>query len=107
MKVSNNKLFSYLGYSIKSRTIVFGYENIIESKKHVRLIIYNDELGENSQKKILKYAEEKKIPIYRVKSEFLLLYLGGRNCKCVGLTDENLASAAECELKTMEVVING
>ena len=98
----NEKIAAYIGFSVKSGKILYGYESVISSAKKVRLILCDGALSENSRKKVLRYAEEKNIKRYDI--DGLSEYFGGKPIKCVGLVEEHLASATEKELlKNSEV----
>ena len=97
---TKNKLGTYLGFSIRSGKILYGYENLIAARKRVHLILLDDETGESTKKKVVSFAEKNAVNIYVLPSGELSAYCGGKNVKCLGLTDINLASAAEKELKT-------
>ena len=91
----NPKVATYIGFSIKSGKILYGYEKVIAART-VKLILCDPALSENSSKKVQSFAERKKIPVIVV--ENLAEYFGGKQIKCVGLVEEHLASATEREL---------
>ncbi len=91
-----NKVFTYVGFSIKAKKIIFGVDNIVTSKKIAKVVLYSDSLSENSLKKLLEYAKLKNIDAYRLD---LSAVLPNKNCKALGLTDSNLAEAVKSELK--------
>lgn len=91
----NAKVAAYIGFSIKAGKLIYGYENVIASKK-VRLILCDTGISENSMKKVQRYADEVKINVITI--EDLAEYFGGKPVKCIGLVEENLASATEKEL---------
>lgn len=92
----SGKVNSYIGFAIKARKIIFGVENITTYRKKLHLILLDVSLGPNSAKKILRYATERQLPIlnYDINS-----ILGERNCKALGIIDQNLALAIFNELK--------
>ena len=92
----NAKIASYIGFSLKARKIIYGYDSILASKKRISLILCDVSLSENSRKKVVRFAEERNIPLYLI--EELSEYFGEKRIKCVGLTEEHLASAIEIEL---------
>ena len=103
----NDKLFSYVGFSIKSGKILFGYETVIESGKKVFLVLCDASIGRSAKNEIAFYAKNKNVPIAYLPESALSEYCGGRKVKCVGLTDEGLALASKRELyKLSEVVID-
>ena len=90
----NDKLATYIGFSIKSRNILYGYEKVSATRKAVYLILVDEAIGESSAKKIASCAEKRNIPIYSLQKDRLSQYCGGRNVKCIALTDRGLASGA-------------
>ena len=92
----NPKVSAYIGFSVKSGKIVYGYESVIAAKKKVRLILRDASLSEHSAKKVERAASEANIKIITVDN--LAEYFGGKEIKCVGLVEEHLASATEKEL---------
>jgi len=92
----NEKINSYIGFSIKSGKIVYGYENVILSKKKTFLVLCDEALSENSLKKVERFSQEKNIKLYKING--LSEYFGGRQIKCVGIGEEHLASAIANEL---------
>lgn len=103
----SDKLFSYIGFSIKSGKIVFGYESVISAGKKVCLILCDSAIGRSAKNEITFFANNEKIKIAFLPENDLSYYFGGRKVKCVGLTDEGLSLASERELnKQSEVVIH-
>lgn len=96
-----NKVKSYLGYAIKSRNIIFGYDNILSSKIKPFYIVISSTLNEKMTNKLLRFADEKNIKIKKLTSYRLEDFVMRENCKVVALTDVNLASALECELSSI------
>ena len=92
----NPKIASYIGFSVKARKVVYGYESVLLAKKRIYLILCDKSLSENSLKKVVRFGEQ-----YDVKWRLiddLSDYFGGKAIKCVGLAEEHLASAIETEL---------
>ena len=98
----NEKIATYLGFSIKSRKIVYGYEGVLNAKKKLFLVLCDRDLSENSLKKVTKYAELKSIALRMASG--LPDYFGGKVVKCVGIAEEHLASAIETELNKLSEV---
>ncbi len=92
----NSKVNTYIGFSIKSGKIVYGYENVILSKKRTYLVLCDQSLAENSLKKVTRFVAEKGIQMLLIDN--LSEYFGGKAIKCVGIGDEHLASAIANEL---------
>ena len=98
----NEKIAAYLGFSIKSRNVVYGYESVLTAKKMIFLVLCDKELSENSLKKVEKHVETKKITL-RIMTG-LTEYFGEKAVKCVGIAEEHLASAIETELNKLSEV---
>ena len=92
----NEKIAAYIGFSIKSRNVLYGYESVIASGRKCRLILCDRALSENSLKKVDAFAAKMGIKRYCI--EALSDYFGGKPVKCIGLVEEHLASATENEL---------
>ena len=92
----NEKVNAYIGFSIKSGNIVYGYESILLNIKRIYLVLCDKGLSQNSLKKVERFVAEKNIKSYLI--EDLPIYFGGRQVKCVGIGEEHLASAIENQL---------
>ena len=101
----NNKLATFIGFSVKSRNILYGYESILSARKKIFLILLDEAIGESSRKKVLSFATKKSIPIYDLEKDGLSALCGGRNVKCIALTDAGLASGAKKAIITTSEVI--
>lgn len=90
------KIKSYIGFAIKARKALFGLDNITDYRKRTYLILIDESLSPNSTKKLTRHAEEKNIPLvpYIIDS-----VLPEKNCKAIGIIDQNLAAAILNELK--------
>ena len=92
----NSKIFTYIGFSIKSGKILYGYESVIANKKKTFLILCDQALSERSLKKVQRFAAERSIEMRLIRD--LSEYFGGRSIKCVGIAEEHLALAIRNEL---------
>ena len=95
--MNNNKVGSYIGFAIKARKCLFGYDAIYKSQK-VQCIIYSDDLSEKSAENLRYYAERNEIPIYSIGSAELKDYVSRDGVKAIGITDINLAGAIDSQL---------
>ena len=87
-----NKLISYVGFAIKSNSIIKGVDDLTKSKKKVWLILKSEGLGVNSKEKLEAFTKSKNIETIALREDvFKTLNLAG--VKVVGLTDKNLANA--------------
>lgn len=90
--MQNNKFEAYIGFSIKSGNILFGSDKILESRKRLSIVIFDETTNVKIVNKLLTYSENMKCTL--IKSKILLKDLTKRdNVKVVALSDKNLASA--------------
>ena len=83
-----NKIDSYIGFSLRNGTAVLGLDKIEVCRKKIYLIVYSQDLKDNSLKKLTKYATLRDCPMITYDLSFL-----NRGCKAIGLCDANLAKA--------------
>ena len=91
----NEKVAAYIGFSIKSGKIVYGYDNVISSRKRIYLVICDETLAQNSFEKVSRACALKRVPVLTIQG--LSEYFGGKLIKCVGLAEPHLAEAAAIE----------
>ena len=88
-----SKAETFIGFSIKSRKIVWGLDNVLKSRPTPKLIIACKTLTENSEKKLTTYATQKGVKVLKLIDKTLNMVVGRENCKVIALTDTNLAKA--------------
>lgn len=84
-----SKTKTYLGFAIKSASIVFGYDNIVKKSHKIKLIIACSLINEKTLNNIKKLNK----PLIRLVCVTLSELLERDNVKVVGLTNENLSQA--------------
>lgn len=90
--MQKNKFEAYIGFGIKSGNIIFGSDKIIESRKKVPLVIFDESTNVKVVNKLISLSDYKKFAL--IKSKILLSELTKRdNVKVLGMMDKNLASA--------------
>lgn len=87
-----NNITSYLGFSIKNRSMVFGLDNLLSCHKHLYVIIIGDDLTEKNYNKILAFAQGRNCTLAKVSGTFGVL-VNRPTCKLAGVTDRHLAQA--------------
>lgn len=89
-----NKICTYLGFAKKSGNLFMGSETcIINMKKDkVKLLIVAEDCAENSKKKLVKCAENHKVP-YRIfgETDVLSHAAGSPGRTSFAITDDNFA----------------
>lgn len=87
-------MHTYLGFCIRSGKIVYGVDNIAETRKRVYLIIADCSMSENSFKTLVKEKERLGCPLLKTTEQGLLEKLVHRpSVKGVAIKDNHLASA--------------
>lgn len=90
--MQKNKFEAYIGFGIKSGKVVFGSDKIIESRKNIPLVIFDETANVKVVNKLISLSDYKKFAL--IKSKILLSELTKRdNVKVIGMIDKNLASA--------------
>ncbi len=91
--MEKSKIETYLGFSIRSRRIIFGTEMISRQKKGVKLLIVDGAMGANSLKIIVKAQATLGCPLLQAEAGLLAEWTHRPAVKAVALTDEHLATA--------------
>ena len=90
-----SKLASYMGFAVKSRNLLMGFNTCVlaMNKRRIKLLIIATDISENSGKKILKEANKHQVP-YRVygTSDELSQMAGTGGRSIFGITDDNFAN---------------
>jgi len=86
-----NKIKSYVGFAIKSKSIVFGVDLIKEKK--VDLIIYASSLAIASKQKLINAAEVNKCERLELSDEIVENLVNSSNIKAFAITNKELAKA--------------
>ena len=94
------KLQAYVGFSIKSRHIVYGYDNVMGSGR-VCLVLAADSINRTAKKELTQHCGERHVPLHWCDEELLQQCVHRMGCKCIGLTDASLGHAADVELTRM------
>lgn len=90
--MQNNKFKSYIGFSIKSGSLIFGFDNIVTCKKKIKLIIVDDTTNMKNIEKLKRYASLVGCEI--IKSNILIGELTSKeNVKSIALVNIDLANA--------------
>jgi len=88
-----NKLIrTYLGFSIKSRSIVIGQDRLKSSNDKVYLIIYCSTASQNLKDLSIRLGDKFKCKVICL-DDTLENYTNLKGCKLLGLTNSSLAEA--------------
>ena len=95
----SSKLSAYVGFSIKSGRVVYGYDRVTTARG-IRLVLAAETVNRTARKQLQAYCTDNNIPLHWCDEQLIELCVH-RRCKCIGLTDESLAGAAHQELIRM------
>jgi len=92
------KIKTYIGFSIKSKQIIYGIDNLLTTKKKINLILVCSLLTENGLNQVLNFANKKSIIVAKVLNTTISELTNKNNCKIIGLTNGSLSKAIlNCE----------
>ena len=86
------KAEAYLGFAIKKRSVVKGF-NAISYEKRVYLLILCATASENAQKEAKSLAKKFSCPLLLSKTRTVEDLVHKENCKLIAVTDQGLARA--------------
>lgn len=91
-----SKLKTYVGFALRSGSVVFGLDNLTKSFKKIFCVLCDRTASENTQLMAKKFCEQKKIDFKQLKN--IDEVFGTTNCKVVGLTNKELSKQIlKCE----------
>lgn len=91
MRFAEDKIKSLMGFAVKAGKVLYGTDNIVETKRKKYLIAVCRTISDRSLKRI---TETCAIPVIRCKYADLGEILHKDNCKAVALLDRQMAEAA-------------
>lgn len=98
--IASNKLRSYVGFSIKARKIVYGYDAVVRNR-NVCLVMADPTVNRTAKKELEYNCTQHNIPLQWCPADVLQACTAKAGCKCIGLTDFSLAKAANEEINRM------
>lgn len=91
------KLTAYVGFSIKARKIVYGYDNVMSGKR-VCMVMAVESINRTAKNELTAYCQQLNVPLDWCDEETMQQCVHRVGCKCIGLTDASLGRAAHEEL---------
>ena len=92
MSLEINKIKTYVGFAIKSRSIIYGVDDIAKSNKS-HIIMCSVLLADSSKDKLIRFANSKNIEVVECDENVFEQLFGDKNIKAIAITDKNLALA--------------
>lgn len=91
--IERNKIRSYIGFAIKSGSVVYGADMITLCRKSPHLIIISHSINRTSDKNIREYADKRSVKTITLEDDIMKDIITRTNCKAIAITDKNLARA--------------
>ena len=88
----NNKIEALLGFAVKSGKIVYGFDNLCETRKNVKLVLCSPTTNNKVKEKLKLLCDHKKW-VLAESIDNLEELIHRQNCKVVGLIDKDMSSA--------------
>lgn len=92
------KIKTYIGFAKRSKTIIYGVDDIEKQIGRCGVILFSSALSESSAKNLERLATKKHIQIYKLEEEDFNQKLDSIVIKAVAITDKNLSEAIKKEL---------
>ena len=86
-----SKIKAYIGFAIKSRSLVFGLDNM--DKKKLKLILVSQSLSQNSLGQATKLKEKNNCELLSIADEDMQYLLDKDNVKAIAVLNPSLAEA--------------
>ncbi len=103
----NNKVATFIGFSIRARALVSG-TNAIGFLRKVNVIFLCHSASGNARKEAIKLAKRYSCPLVLSKETLLDDLVFKNNCKMFALTDDKLTEATMNSLdETYEIIFRG
>lgn len=92
--MKTDKIKSYIGFAIKSNSILFGWDKIKESKKLPNLVLVCSTQNDKVTEKVHRFCKNTNIKFIKLNRDITLSELVSRdNCKVIGIINNNLSVA--------------
>ena len=98
----NNKLETLLGFAVKSGKIVFGFDNLCETRKNVKIVVCSPTTNEKVKQKLILLCQHKSWKLIETIDKLEDL-IHRDNCKVVGLLDRSMSEAI-LKLENIKVI---
>ena len=98
MLANYSKIKSYIGFSKKSRNIIYGTDDILKLMKKCYIVICSNSLSRNSLNKLEMGAQKESLKIYILENNEFNDIIENGNIKAVAITDKNLSDAIKIQL---------
>ena len=103
-ETSSLEICKIIGFAIRSRATVIGYDSVLNYKKHELLILANASLSERTINKLKKLSESKKYVLFLI-DNFKMLMLKA-NINVLGVTNSEMTKRIIYLISNFEGEVN-
>ncbi len=89
--MDEKKIFSYVNFAVKAGDVVYGIDNIKQTKKHIYCVILSITATQNLTHSVTNFCNKLDLPLIILQQSSVDGLLHTNNCKVIGLTNESLA----------------
>lgn len=108
MQQTNNKISALMGFSIKSGSIIYGYDNIMKSRKKMHLIATDSTTSPKAIEHLTIHCNKNSIALIKFTTVNLSELLHKENIKVVAFTNLQLAKSIFLnDLEIFEILKRG
>jgi len=93
------KIKSYVGFAIKSGNIIIGGDSVVRRIDKCIVVLIDKSINATTYKNVHKLCDNKKIFLRDVDNGILEDITHITNCRCIAITDNNLANAIISQYK--------
>lgn len=97
---ASNKLRTYVGFCVKMRKIVYGYDAVLRNKS-IRLVMASPDINRTAKYELELFCSKHNIPLQWCDEQVIADCTAKTGCKCIGLLDASLAKAANEEINRL------
>lgn len=92
--IPTSKIDCYIHFAVKAGKVIWGIDNLVKNnKKTVKIVLYDESIGQNSKKELDRYIENKKVGALALPEDYLNKLLRRENVKVLAITDMSLGDA--------------
>ena len=91
--LQSRKIDSYIGFAVRSGSVIWGLDELLAAKKRVYLIMRDADMGGSSARKADRKAQSENIPLLICKGGEIAHAVHKENVKLIALTSKELADA--------------
>ncbi len=88
--MQTNKIKTYVGFAIKSNSVVFGFDALLETKKKVSCVLYSADINPKVEVKLHDLCQYKNWALIKLENTTISEVTNRDNCKVIGIINKDL-----------------